>query len=34
VKSEMLEALQQYSTDHGMSFPAEVLIVRGTRQDS
>jgi SAM-dependent methyltransferase len=34
VKSEMLEALQEYSTDHGMSFPAEVLIVRGTRQDS
>jgi len=34
VKSEMLEALQEYSTDHGMSFQAEVLIVRGTRQNS
>jgi ubiquinone/menaquinone biosynthesis C-methylase UbiE len=31
VKSEMLEALQEYSTDHGMSFPAEVLIVSGAR---
>jgi hypothetical protein len=34
VKSEMLEALQEYSTEHGMSFPAEVLILRGTGQDS
>jgi hypothetical protein len=29
VKSEMLEALNEYSTDRGMSFPAEVLIVSG-----
>jgi len=29
VKSEMLEALSEYSTDHGMSFPGEVLIVSG-----
>jgi ubiquinone/menaquinone biosynthesis C-methylase UbiE len=31
VKSEMLEVLKEYSTDHGMSFPAEVLIVSGAR---
>jgi ubiquinone/menaquinone biosynthesis C-methylase UbiE len=29
VKSKMLEALSEYSTDHGMSFPGEVLIVSG-----
>jgi ubiquinone/menaquinone biosynthesis C-methylase UbiE len=29
VKSEMLEALSEYSIDHGMSFPGEVLIVSG-----
>ena len=29
VKSEMLEALGEYSIDHGMSFPGEVLIVSG-----
>ena len=29
VKTEMLEALREYSTDGGMSFPAEVLIVTG-----
>jgi SAM-dependent methyltransferase len=29
VKREMLEALNEYSTDRGMSFPAEVLIVSG-----
>jgi hypothetical protein len=32
VKSEMLEALSEYSTGEGMSFPAEVLIVSGARQ--
>jgi hypothetical protein len=31
VRSEMLEALLEYSSDHGMSFPAEVLIVSGPR---
>jgi SAM-dependent methyltransferase len=31
VKRESLEALRQYSTDRGMSFPAEVLIVSGTK---
>jgi ubiquinone/menaquinone biosynthesis C-methylase UbiE len=30
VKGEMLEALSEYSTGRGMSFPAEVLIVSGT----
>ena len=29
VKGEMLEALTEYSTERGMSFPAEVLIVSG-----
>jgi ubiquinone/menaquinone biosynthesis C-methylase UbiE len=29
VTSEMLEALNEYSTDRGMGFPAEVLIVSG-----
>jgi ubiquinone/menaquinone biosynthesis C-methylase UbiE len=32
VKSEMLEALNEYSTGREMSFPAEVLIVSGARQ--
>ena len=31
VKREMLEALCVYSTDRGMSFPAEVLIVSGAK---
>jgi ubiquinone/menaquinone biosynthesis C-methylase UbiE len=31
VKRESLEALRGYSTDSGMSFPAEVLIVSGTK---
>ena len=31
VKRQALEALQGYSTDRGMSFPAEVLIVSGTK---
>ena len=30
-KRQSLEALRGYSTDHGMSFPAEVLIVSGTK---
>jgi ubiquinone/menaquinone biosynthesis C-methylase UbiE len=29
VKGEMLEALTEYSTERGMNFPAEVLIVSG-----
>jgi ubiquinone/menaquinone biosynthesis C-methylase UbiE len=29
VKGEMLEALTEYSTERGMSFPAEALIVSG-----
>ena len=31
VKREALDALRGYSTDRGMSFPAEVLIVSGTK---
>src|SRR5258706_11764647 len=31
VKREALEALREYSTDRGMSIPAEVLIVSGTK---
>jgi len=31
MKPQMLGALREYSTDHGMSFPAEVLIVSGTK---
>jgi hypothetical protein len=31
VKREALEALREYSTDGGMSFPAQVLIVSGTK---
>jgi ubiquinone/menaquinone biosynthesis C-methylase UbiE len=31
VKRESFEALRGYSTDRGMSFPAEVLIVSGTK---
>jgi ubiquinone/menaquinone biosynthesis C-methylase UbiE len=31
VKRQSLEALREYSTDRGMSFPAEVLIVSGTK---
>jgi SAM-dependent methyltransferase len=31
VKREALEALRGYSTDRRMSFPAEVLIVSGTK---
>jgi ubiquinone/menaquinone biosynthesis C-methylase UbiE len=31
VKRQSLEAFRGYSTDSGMSFPAEVLIVSGTR---
>ena len=27
----MLGALREYSTDHGMSFPPEVVIVSGTK---
>ena len=30
VKREALDALRGYSTDRGMSFPAEVLIISGT----
>ncbi len=31
VKRQMLEALPEYATDRGISFPAEVLIVTGTK---
>jgi hypothetical protein len=31
VKRQALEARRGYSTDHGMSFPAEVLMVSGTK---
>jgi ubiquinone/menaquinone biosynthesis C-methylase UbiE len=31
VKHQMLEALREYSTDRGMSFPGEVLIVSGSK---
>ncbi len=31
VKRQSLEALRGYSTDCGMTFPAQVLIVSGTK---
>jgi SAM-dependent methyltransferase len=31
VKGRVLEAFREYSTDRGMSFPAEVLIASGTK---
>jgi hypothetical protein len=31
VKHQSLEAFRGYSTDRGMSFPAQVLIVSGTK---
>jgi hypothetical protein len=31
VKRQALEVLRGYSTERGMSFPAEVLIVTGTK---
>jgi ubiquinone/menaquinone biosynthesis C-methylase UbiE len=31
VKRQVLESLREYSTDRGMNFPAEVLIVSGAR---
>jgi hypothetical protein len=31
VKRQALEALRAYSTERGMSFPADVLIVTGTK---
>ena len=31
VNRQALESLREYSTDHGMSFPAEVLIVSGAK---
>ena len=31
VKRQSLEALREYSTDRGMSFPAHVLIVSATK---
>jgi ubiquinone/menaquinone biosynthesis C-methylase UbiE len=34
LKREVIEALTSYSSDHGMSFPAEVLIVSGRKQPS
>jgi hypothetical protein len=32
VKHQALESLRGYSTDRGMSFPGEVLIVSGTKK--
>jgi ubiquinone/menaquinone biosynthesis C-methylase UbiE len=32
VKRQSFEALREYSTDRGISFPAQVLIVSGTKQ--
>ncbi len=34
VKRQVLDALCEYSTDRGISFPAEVLIVSGTKSGS
>ena len=34
VKHQSLEALRAYSTDTGMSFPAEVLVVSGSKRHS
>jgi len=34
LKREVIEALTSYSSDHGMSFPAEVLIVSGGKKAS
>jgi SAM-dependent methyltransferase len=34
VKRQMLEALHTYSTGHGISFPAEVLIVSGSKSSA
>ena len=31
VNRQALESLREYSTDRGMSFPAEVLIVTGAK---
>ncbi|MGC1295276.1 MAG: hypothetical protein WA869_09555, partial [Alloacidobacterium sp.] len=31
VKRQALESLRGYSTDRGMSLPAEILIVSGTK---
>jgi len=31
VKRQAVEAFREYSRDHGMSFPAEVLIVSGSK---
>ena len=33
VRGHVLDSLREYSTDRGMSFPAEVLIVSGTKKD-
>jgi hypothetical protein len=32
VKSQVFEALREYSTDGGISLPSEVLIVSGTKE--
>ena len=32
VKRQALEALRPYSTDRGMNFPGEVLIVSGAKR--
>jgi SAM-dependent methyltransferase len=33
VRRQVIEGLREYSTDRGMSFPAEVLIVSGTNHE-
>jgi hypothetical protein len=32
VKQQALESLREYSTDRGMSLPAEVLILSGAKE--
>jgi hypothetical protein len=34
VRRQAIESLREYSTASGMSFPAEVLIVSGTKRRS
>jgi hypothetical protein len=34
VRRQAIESLREYSTARGMSFPAEVLIVSGTKRRS
>jgi len=34
LKRDAIEALSVYSTDRGLSFPTEVLIVSGRKEDN